>query len=429
MSQEPLLSRRSLPILVAVLAVVLVAGTSASAQQPEPSAKKEEQGWRFTMEDRPSLRFGEALRVDLTSIVDFEWRGLDGDRGDDTEFGRKRIGIDGRFLGVFAFEVEGDVGDDHDPWRDVLVEFRKYRAARVRAGHFKIPFGAERLTSIREIEFARRSVVTETLTPDRDTGVQVSGRLFSDALTYTAGAFRHDGSGPPHDGADKWAGGQTLAGRVVVAPFARSGVKFLRRIETGFGYTNGDISEGLNSPVLQTSRGYEAFEPVYVSGTRQRLGLDANLIHGPFSVRGEFLRTWDQRLGQGLVGDDLPDLVANGWHVSAAWMGIGGLKNNGTTPRRSLFRGGIGAIQFAGRFEALGFHSGAAFDDPFRNPRAANVLANDYRAWTAGINWFPVRYVKLQLNIIGEHLGDAERRPDPSRAWSTSRVFRVQFSL
>ena len=73
------------------------------------------QGWRFTMEDRPSLRFGEVLRVDLTSIVDFEWRGMDGDAGDNAEFGRKRIGIDGRFLDVFAFEVERDVGDDTIP--------------------------------------------------------------------------------------------------------------------------------------------------------------------------------------------------------------------------------------------------------------------------------------------------------------------------
>jgi len=428
MSRKPLLSPRSLAIPVALLGVMLDAAASASAQQAESTAKKDEQGWRFTMEDRPSLRFGETLRVDLTSLVDFEWRGLDADAGDGTEFGRKRIGIDGRFLGIFAFEVERDVGDDHDPWRDVLVEFRKYRALRVRAGHFKIPFGAERLISIREIEFARRSVVTETLTPERDTGVQLSGRLFGDALSYVAGAFRHDGSGPPDDG-ESWGGGQTLAGRVVVAPFTRSGVKLLRRIETGFGYTNGDISEGLNGPVLRTASGYEAFAPVYVSGTRQRLGLDANLTHGPFSVRGEFLRTWDQRLRQGLVGDDLPDLVADGWHVSSTWIGIGGLKNNGTTPRRSLFRGGIGAIQFAGRFESLGFHSGAASDDPFRNPRAANVLANDFRAWTAGINWFPVRYVKLQLNIIREHLGDAERRPEPTRASSTSRVFRVQFSL
>src|SRR5829696_1757863 len=426
MSRDSFLPRQPLSTSVVALAVIVAVGASASAQQAEPPAKKQDSGWRFTLEDRPSVRFGEALRVDLTSLVDFEWRGMDGDADDDAGFGRKRIGIDGRFLDVFAFEVVRDLGDDRDPWRDVLVEFRKYRALRVRAGHFKIPFGAERLISIRDIEFARRSVVTETLTPERDTGVQLSGRLFGDALSYMAGAFRHDGSGPPQGEDESWSGTQTLAARVVVAPFAASSVKLLRHIEAAFGYTNGDVSEGLNSAGLRTATGYEAFAPIYVSGTRQRIGLDANLTHGPFSLRGEFLRMSDQRVRQGPLRGDLPDLVADGWDVSAAWMAIGDLKNSGTSPRHPLFRGGIGAIQFAGRVEALGFHSDAAWNDPFRNPRAANVLANDFRAWTGGVNWFPVRYMKLQFNVIREHLGDPERRPDPTRGWSTSRVFRVQ---
>ena len=113
----------------------------------------------------------------------------------------------------------------------------------------RFPFGAERLTSIREIEFARRSVVTETLTPDRDTGVQLSGRLFGDALTYMAGAFRHDGSGPPHDG-DGQVGRRADARRTR----RRRAVCRLRRrsycdgSRPAFGYTTGDISEGLNSP-------------------------------------------------------------------------------------------------------------------------------------------------------------------------------------
>src|SRR5829696_5744340 len=388
MSRDSFLPRQPLSTSVVALAVIVAVGASASAQQAEPPAKKQDSGWRFTLEDRPSVRFGEALRVDLTSLVDFEWRGMDGDADDDAGFGRKRIGIDGRFLDVFAFEVVRDLGDDRDPWRDVLVEFRKYRALRVRAGHFKILFGA--------------------------------------ALSYMAGAFRHDGSGPPQGEDESWSGTQTLAARVVVAPFAASSVKLLRHIEAAFGYTNGDVSEGLNSAGLRTATGYEAFAPIYVSGTRQRIGLDANLTHGPFSLRGEFLRMSDQRVRQGPLRGDLPDLVADGWDVSAAWMAIGDLKNSGTSPRHPLFRGGIGAIQFAGRVEALGFHSDAAWNDPFRNPRAANVLANDFRAWTGGVNWFPVRYMKLQFNVIREHLGDPERRPDPTRGWSTSRVFRVQ---
>jgi phosphate-selective porin OprO/OprP len=419
---------RRFAIPIATLVVFAAGESVASSQQAAPAANRQESRWDFVMDDRPSVRFGEALRVDFTGLLDFEWRGTDGNAADDAEFGRRRVGIDGRLFNVWAFEVVRDLGDENDPWRDVLLEFRQYRTLRVRGGHFKIPFGAERLTSIRELDFARRSVVTETISPGRDTGVQVWGRLFGDAVTYMTGAFRHDGSSPPDADDEVWSGERTVAGRLVVAPFAGSGPRFMRRLEVGIGYTHGELSEGLHSPVLRTTGEYEAFAPMYVAGTRQRVGLDASLRRGPFSVGAEYLRLWDQRREQGLEGNDLPDLVTEGWYVHGTWMAVGDLRN-GNMPRSPLFKGGAGAIQLAGRIEALGFHSDAPWDDPFRNPRAANVLGNDFQAWTAGINWYPVRYVKLQLNFVREHLGDPERRPVSTRAWSTSRLFRVQFAL
>jgi phosphate-selective porin len=137
----------------------------------------------------------------------------------------------------------------------------------------------------------------------------------------------------------------------------------------------------------------------------------------------------DQRRQQALTGGDLPDLVAQGWQVGTAWMAIGDVKNGTRAPERPLFGGGAGAIEIAARAEGLRFRSHAPWDEPFRNPRAANVLANDLYSWTAGVNWYPVRYLKLQVNLVREHLADPERRPDAGRAWTTSRVFRVQFAL
>jgi phosphate-selective porin OprO/OprP len=411
---------------VAAAGLLLLGTSSASAQQASSSTTKQDTRWDFVMDERPSLRFGETLRVDLTSLVDFIWHDTD-DHDSDGDFARRRVGIDGRLFDVFAFEIVRDFGDDQEPWRDVHVDFRKYRALRVRGGRMKIPFGAERLTSIRELEFAERSVVTQTLTPERDLGVQLSGRI-NDAFSYMAGVFRHDGSGSPDSG-EPWAGGRTAAGRVVVTPFAASRNRFLRRLETGAGYTTGDLTEGLHSPALRTVSGFDAFEPVYVAGTRQRAGVDATLVQGPLELRGEYLRSWDDRRRQGLTGEDLPDLVTDGWFVSGAWMALGDLRNGGTTPRQPLFAGGAGAVQVTGRVEALRFGSNADWDEPFRNPRAANVLGNDFLAVTAGVNWYPVRYVKLQLNLVRERLDDPERRPDPARPWVTSRIFRAQFSF
>ena len=41
----------------------------------------------------------------------------------------------------------------------------------------------------------------------------------------------------------------------------------------------------------------------------------------------------------------------------------------------------------------------------------------------------PIRFIKLQGNIIREHVQDPERRPDPVRPWGTTGLFRVQFAL
>jgi phosphate-selective porin OprO/OprP len=160
-----------------------------------------------------------------------------------------------------------------------------------------------------------------------------------------------------------------------------------------------------------------------------RIGADAAFTQGRLTLRGEVLRAQDERRGQGVGDVDLPDLVGQGWQVSATAFVVGGLTSSGAAPRQPLGRGGIGAVQVAARVEALGFRSDAPSEPAFRNPRAANVLPNDVRGVTLGVNWFPFRYVKVQWNVVREHLQDPERRPDPARAWITSRVFRVLFAI
>jgi phosphate-selective porin len=119
-----------------------------------------------------------------------------------------------------------------------------------------------------------------------------------------------------------------------------------------------------------------------------------------------------------------------GWYAGGTWTVFGALRNSGA-PRKGLDRGGIGAIQLAARVEALGFASdmsGLASEDPLRNPRAVNIMGNDVRAETLGVNWTPIRFVRLQFNLIREHLEDPERRPDPERSYLYTRIFRMQFA-
>jgi len=319
------------------------------------------------------------------------------------------------------------VGDDERPWRDVFAEWRKWRELRVRAGRFKVPFGLERLTSVSDLDFAHRSIATEALTPGRDTGVELNGRFLSRAVNYRAGVFQHDGD-VSRGGTDA-PGGRTAAARIVGTPFAWASSPALQRVELGVSMTAGDVPQGLNGLRARTSNEFEAVAPVYVAGTRVRFAADAAFAQGPLSIKGEFLEARDQRKHQGLGDEDLADVVARGWYVSAASFVLGRLRSNGTAPRTPLWGGGIGALQLAARVESLAFGSHAPGVEPLRNPRAPNILPNDIHAVTLGVNWFPVRFIKMQWNLIREHVQDPDRRPDPARPWSTTGVFRVQFAL
>lgn len=409
------------------LAVPVTAQTARPASQdPSPDAQADGERKWFVMEDRPSLRLGDALRLDLTSKIGLTVRAAP-NQDTDADMEQRRIGVDGRLFDVIEFQVERELGDDEQPWRDVFVELRKWRAMRVRGGRFKIPFGQERLTSISDLDFVHRSIATEALTPGRDTGVELNGRILARTVTYMAGVFQHDGD-VSRGGTDA-PGGRTVAARVVSTPFAGVSSRALQRIEVGMSMTAGDVPVGLNGLRARTSDQYEAVAPVYVSGTRLRFGADAAFANGPLSVKGEFLQARDERKRQGLRDEDLPDVVARGWYVTAASFVLGRLKSNGNAPRTPLMGGGLGAVQVAARVESLEFGSHAPGVEGLRNPRAANILPNDIRAVTLGVNWFPVRFVKLQWNVIREHVEDPERRPDPSRSRGTTGLFRVQFAL
>jgi phosphate-selective porin len=415
------LARRQWPVVATlVLAWVAVAAPALAQEAEKPPAL-------FVMDDRPSLRFGDVLRLDFTTRLDGAYRNVDTTPDDDWDFDHRRVGLEGRFLRVIGFEVERELRNEDQPWRDVFAELRKWRAFRVRGGRFKLPFGRERLTSIVELPFVYRSLASVTLTPARDTGLEVNGRFTRLEAGYMAGVFRHDGD-VSRGGTDE-PGGTTVAGRFTLAPLSGARAAALRRLEVGVGFTAGDVAEGLNGLHAEALDGFVAIEPHYVRGRRVRLGADAAWEDGPVAVQAEFLQARDERGGQGLRGEDLPDVIGRGGYVSGTWTIVGALRAN-RYPRRGLFDGGPGAIQIAARAEWLGFRSaGAAAEAPFRNPRATRILENDITSSTVGVNWYPVRFVRLQFNLVRERIDDPERRPDPAQAVRYARVLRIQFAM
>jgi phosphate-selective porin len=225
-------------------------------------------------------------------------------------------------------------------------------------------------------------------------------------------------------------GGGTWAGRVTVQPF-RHVRSPLGDLQLGAAFTTSDLEEGFPDLRGRTALDLRFFRPdVWVRGTRVRGGVEARWRPGPFSVKAEYLRLSDERLGQSVEDTDLSPLVATGWYLSLTWAITGEKKSDGPDhPRRPLFKGGYGAVELAARLEQLRFGSTATGEPPSSGPRADVILGNSDRAGTIGVNWYLNRWSKVQFNLIRDSLRDPSQGPLSSRSGFWSRVLRLQLTI
>jgi len=289
-----------------------------------------------------------------------------------------------------------------------------------------------------------RSLAATALAPGRDVGVMVHGSLLKRSVRYEIGYFRGDGDSPPalesmpfplpEDEAPVKQPSQ--AARIRVAPFrALSRDTLVESLEFGVAATSTTTPVGPNHLQGQSVLGVDFFpRRYYVSGPRRRMGAEFSWTPGPASVKSEYIRSTEARLGQGVgseagLDNDLPDLVGRGWYVMGTWVLTGEKKEGGVVPRKALFQGGVGAIEIAGRYEGLRFASADQAEAPSSSPRATTVEANEDSVVTVGVNWYPNRWVKVQVNAIRERFADPARSPIPGQATVVTYVLRVQFVL
>lgn len=380
----------------------------------------------------PSLRIGDVFRAALRVRLHFDTREYDPDpdlplEGGRFTFRRARVALEGRLFDDFEYEFDADLRDEERPWRDVYVNYRRFRKAQIQVGRFKIPFGLEQTTGVFNLNFIERSLIASELSPARDRGVMVHGRLAKDTISYQTGIFRRDGdttrfAGPSVDG--------TWAGRLLLTPWENN-KGLLRSAQVGVNATSASLFEGLYGIRARTLSGTVFFEPVYVKGRRLRLGVDGRWTPRSISVQAEYIRVSDERNGQGLGDVDLPDAIAQGWYVAGTWAitrenkGGGGLE-----PSRPFPTKGIGAVELAARLEELRFSSSGTGDEPpFRNPRAANILPNRDRVVTLGVNWYLNRFARITVNGTRETLQDPVRSPILGRTRLWGVVLRLQIVL
>jgi phosphate-selective porin OprO and OprP len=402
-------------------------------------------GTRLTWKQHPSFRVGSVFRLDFQAKLQEDGRSSDAEAPalDRWELHRNRIGVQGHVLKRIEYEVEYELTEkeltDNDielgitpasQWKDAYVNLSYVNNAQVQVGKFKIPFGLDTLTGVTQNDFIYRSLGANYLSPSRDIGAMVHGRVFKRGLNYWAGVFKHDGDNARSKKIE--GGDRTFAGRVTATPLRKAGA-VLGAVEIGTAVTVSKLSDdsfrpnGLRGRTFVTQHTF--YEPVYVKGERRRWEADVDWTGGPLSARAEYTLVRDTRDGQSIANTDLTDARARAWYVTGTWVVTGEDKVRPLKPAAPLFQGGVGAIELAARYEKLWFDSVGAVAPGFRNSRADTILRAGEHAFTLGVNWTLNRFAKLQINGIREHVDDPERNPVARGTAFWSRVVRLQFVL
>ena len=382
-----------------------------------------------------SLEYGKKVRLDFRSRMRGELRASDAaitkEALDELDIPRRRIGVDGAILSAVAFKVDREL-DRTDPWRDAYVDLTQLREVQFRYGQFKMPFSLDENTGSLDQDFAYRSTSATLLAPSRARGWMVHGDTMDRFFGYEYGVFRTDGSNAiVHTSEKRVNAGETTVWRVWSEPLRGLNVP-LADVHLGYARTRGDLPEGISGIKGRTVLGADFYKPeFFVFGRRERRGFEFEWQPGPASVKMESITLTEERKGESVENTDLSPYQVKGQYVSGSYAFTGESKSRGLDrPLHPLFQGGVGALEAAVRLEKITFGS-VATGIGSKSPRADVLPSNTDRILSLSGNWYPNRWVKVQLTFAREEFTDPSivyktLRPTPN-FWS--RVLRIQFSI
>lgn len=401
-----------------LFAVLTMAATTATAQEGPIRL--------------PSLALGAKAQADFRLLLQLDWRRLHAPEGPEPssfDVRRARVDIEGTILDRIEYQVEIDGRRDATPWRDVFANLRIARALEVRGGRFKMPFGLDQLTGSKDLDFAYRALLSDSLAPGRDLGAMAHGVALDKRIKYQVGVFHASGDNTRRAERASKPPAPTVGGRLVLKPWDGARRSILSKTAAGVSFTSGRVPAGPHNVDADSFADAPIFHDVHVNGQRRRVGAELEWRYGPTAIRAERVHVTDERRGQGTDDDDLSAALSQGWYLSGSWLLTGEKKTDRIKPASSVLRGGPGAIELVARIEEVRFGSVSLPGVAPSRDRRARVIAHDAdRAITGGLNWYPLPTVKLQFNVMRERL-DRRGTPVNDGAASWGRVLRLQVAL
>jgi phosphate-selective porin len=260
---------------------------------------------------------------------------------------RARIQITGEFAEQFDFKLEGEFAQSDEGFTvrdatgrtlasnatrtafgglDLWANWHRFPEFQIKIGQYKAPFGLEQITPDPKLFTLERSQVTSALTPERQVGVEIWGKPFTnlfpdqkDLVTYYAGIFNGNGRNITVNDNNEYM----YVGRIEVQ--ALKAKIFNENATVKFG-ANALSSRDEIGTVLSpagtlrvNSDGSLSTFTTPSAAEREGYGFDGSFHWGPFDLIAEYLsESYEGRTVNG-VAPTFKDFRAEGYYVQGSY--------------------------------------------------------------------------------------------------------------
>ncbi|MCX8064308.1 MAG: porin [Candidatus Hydrogenedentes bacterium] len=272
--------------------------------------------------DRLTFRTEDkSFEVQVGGRLHLDWAFFDNDKGlkyafgeeeDGVQFRRARIDFSGKIYENVQYRMEFDFAGDRDlsgkgKFTDVYITFVDFPyLGNLQVGHYREPFGLERLTNNNYITFLERGL-NDTFTPKRNVGFMAFDSVFDNRFIWQAGIFKETDDFPSDDDTNEDKG-YSFTGRIVYLPLFKNDGKQLLHLGLAYSYRDYDGIPFRYKTQPECALAYTYLDTDRYEGFRlstDALVDDVNLvgsellfIYGPWSLQGEYMTSFvDTYLG------------------------------------------------------------------------------------------------------------------------------------
>ncbi|MCP4452568.1 MAG: hypothetical protein GY809_13995, partial [Planctomycetes bacterium] len=333
------------------------------------------EGLRFETPDKDfTLKLGGRVMADWTWVSEDAGIKADvGEQEDGVEFRRARMYLAGLMYGNVKYKLQVDFAGGDADLKDAYIVLTDLPLGRLKMGHFKEPFGLEKLTSSKYITFLER--VLSSAGPARNTGFMLYDSVYDERMTWAAGVFKTtDDFGAVQDD-----GGYSATGRVTGLPLYRNDGASLIHIGAAFSHRGpADDSTRLRSSPEAHQLDYFIDTGDLPSDKVNIMGLESAWVHGPLSLQGEYFHLDLNRTG------GTSNAQFSGYYGQVSYFLTGEHRRykksagafDRVRPNENYgYRGGVGAWEVAARYSEIDLNH-------------ADVAGGQMNNTTAGLNWY-----------------------------------------